>query len=244
MFLYFGSRSWLVLGISWLFAYILSIIIGIWPIHKECDAGYQVSALKEMFPYAWPMLVSNIGFFFCSQIQRLELNSLMSEGDVATYVVYYASSVNLAAFVWGMASTVFFTKSAMTTNRENLWNMTAHAAKLGMVPLFLVMFAGTAVYVYLCGDKYPFDLVLAVLFAVAAVITGIANSLGQVIGAHGVRAVRIGLWMAICMGIITTFGTYVMIKWCGMGLYATPVAIILAYSVQLVWLFAIRKSFF
>ena len=240
----FGFRSWESIAYSWMIAYSIALFIGVFPMRKECSFGFQKDAFKTMLPFALPTFGGAIGFFFCGQIQRFELSALMTEEDVATYSVYYAPSVVLATFVWCMISTVFFTKSATTSNRENLWNMTARASVMGAIPAFLTMFSVTAFYIYLCGDKYPFDWILATLFTTAATITAIASGLGQVIGAHGVRAVRIGLAMSLTMGVITTVGTWVMLRYTGLGLYATPIAIIAAYTTNLVWLCAIRKSFF
>ena len=244
LFLFSGWRTWETISFAWIFAYIIALFIGIVPIRKYFAFGCNNEIFKHMLPYALPNLGCAIGFFFSSQIQRLELNALMSEREVAIYTVYYMASVNLATFVWGMVSTVFFNKAATTNNRENLWNITARAGKIGIIPIFLIIFVATCTYILFCGKKYPIDLLLAILFSSAAAVSAVASALGQVISAHGVKAMRLGLVMSLTMGGITTVGTWVMIKYWGLGVYATPVAILIAYLLNIVWLTVVRKQFF
>lgn len=240
---WFGWRGWETLVFAWILAYVLALIIGTRPIVRECAYGYSPRLARHMLPYALPNLGCAIGFFLMSSLQRLQLNAFMTGADVAMYTVYYAASVNMATFLWGMVSTVFFNKAAATNNREKLWNMTARAAWLGAVPMYAVLFCATACYILLCGRQYHIEWTLVALFAAAAALTAIASAIGQVIGAHGVSAMRLALVMSLTIGTITAGITWLLLTM-GYGIYSTPWAIMVAYAVNIVWLYSVRKRFF
>jgi lipopolysaccharide exporter len=240
------GRTFPSLTSAYVLAYSISGIIWILPLlPRRCwpASPPRKGLLKEMLSYGFYNFVCGIGFFLTSNTQRFVINRIMSEADVGIWGAYGVGTIGLAFYGWTMLSTVFFPRASATTNREGLWNTLVRSWTWAALPTVAVfMAAQTAILLLMGRSKYPISPLLLLLFAVCSTIIMIQSSLGQVLGAQGVRGARLGLWTSITAGLVNLALCPVLIP--RFGVAGAAIALSVSYLVSLVWCVTVRKLYF
>lgn len=190
---------------------------------------------SAMIRYGFYTMGCGVGFFLTSTVQALLLNALLSTREVGIYAAHTLASVGLAMFAGSLFSTVFFPKASASTDRPRLWRGLWKAWLFALVPSFLAFMLAQGVVLVLMGRAaFSPEPRRIVLFALCSCIVLMQTSLGQVIGAEGVRGARLGLVMSLAMGGLNLAGSLVLIpRW---GIEGAVAAMTVSYAVGLVWL--------
>jgi O-antigen/teichoic acid export membrane protein len=241
-FVFFG-RSYLASIFAFLAAYLVATGLAVWwsrpwlslqPVSK--------TALIEMAPYGWYNFLCGIGFFFTSSIQKPIIKHYLSSTEVGQYSLYTMASLNLAIYGGSVLATVFFPTAARSADRAGLWNVTWRAWGKVVWILFLALFVAQVAAVVLSGrEEYPLDLGLAVLFAATSGVMMVQSSLGQIIGAEGVRGARLGVLMSLSVGFVNIGLSHLLIP--RFHVHGAILALLIVYSLALLVLVLVRKRY-
>lgn len=228
---------------AYVFAHAVAAAASLWPLRSELlppprDRGRT----SPMLRYGFYTMGCGVGFFLTASVQAFLLNALLSTREVGIYAAHGLASVGLAMFAGSLFSTVFFPKASASTDRPRLWRGLWKAWLFALVPLFLAFALAQGVVLILMG-RAAFSLVPGriVLFALCSCIVLMQTSLGQVIGAEGVRGARLGLVMSLAMGGLNLTGSLVLIPhW---GIEGAVAAMTASYAVGLAWLCLVGRRY-
>lgn len=208
----------------------------LWPLRSQVLPQPQDGGRRSpMIRYGIYTMGCGVGFFLTSTVQALLLNALLSTRDVGIYAAHTLASVGLAMFVGSLFSTVFFPKASASTDRRRLWRGLWKAWLFALVPSFLAFALAQCVVLVLMGRAVfiPEPRRIA-LFALGSCVVLMQTSVGQVIGAEGVRGARLGLVMSLAMGGLNLAGSLTLIP--RFGIEGAVAAMTVSYAVGLVWL--------
>jgi O-antigen/teichoic acid export membrane protein len=230
------SPSFASLVFAYVSAHAVVAAASLWPLRSEIlppprDRGRA----SPMIRYGFYSMGCGVGFFLTSTVQALLLNALLSTREVGIYAAHSLASVGLAMFAGSLFSTVFFPKASASTDRPRLWRGLWKAWLFALVPSFLAFTLAQGVVLVLMGRAaFTPEPRRIVLFALCSCVVLMQTSLGQVIGAEGVRGARLGLVMSLAMGGLSLSGSLVLIPhW---GIEGAVAAMTVSYAVGLVWL--------
>lgn len=241
-FLVFG-QSYLASVGAFFVGYLATTVFAAW--RSRSWLGLRTvskTALAEMAPYGWYNFLCGVGFFFTSNIQKPILKHYLSSVEVGQYGLYSMASLNLAANAGAILATVFFPTASRSADRAGLWNVTWRAWGKVVWVLFLALAAAQVVAVLLSGkDEYPLDWGLITLFAATSGVIMIQNSLGQIIGAEGVRGARIGVLMSLSVGLTNVGLSHLLIPI--FHVHGAILSLLIVYALALLVLTSVRKRY-
>ncbi|MCX7020274.1 MAG: oligosaccharide flippase family protein [bacterium] len=231
-------------SISYTGAYILALVLGVIPIARHLRPSlFDAKTLRMMLHYASYNAVCGIGFFLTFSIQRLLLNHMLSSADVGRYSLYSTASVNFATYAGSMLATVFFPKVAASSNREGLWILTVRSWIWLLIPSLIIVSLFQILVIVLSGkNQYPLDASLIILFSLTSWIIMIQSSLGQIIGAEGVRGARLGLQISLTLGCLNLLLSWLLIPY--FHVHGTVIALMCSYALSTLWLVRVRRAYF
>ncbi len=231
------------LALAYVAAYAVAAAVFLWPLRSEIlPAPIDRSRTSPMIRYGFYTLGCGVGFFLTSSVQTLLLNALLSTREVGIYVAHSLASVGLALFAGSMFNTVFFPKASASTNRPRLWRGLWRAWILALAPALLAFVLIQGIVLSLMGRAaFSLEPRRIVLFSLCSCVVLMQTSLGQIIGAEGVRGARLGLLMSLGMGATNFAGSLVLIpRW---GIEGAVAAMTIAYSLGLAWLCLVSRNY-
>jgi len=241
-YLLFG-QSYLASVLAFVVGYCLATGLGSWWCRPWISPrSISKAAIWEMLPFGWYNFLCGVGFFFTSSIQRPILKYYLSSTEVGQYSLYTMASLDMATYGGTVLATVFFPIASRSSDRAGLWTVTWRAWLKVIWLLIAGLFATQVVAVLLSGrSEYPLDFGLIGVFAVTAGVLVVQNSLGQIIGAEGVRGARLGVAMSLFVGFTNVGLSLLLIP--AFHIYGAVLSLFLVYSASLVVLILVRKRY-
>jgi O-antigen/teichoic acid export membrane protein len=231
------------LAFAYVSAHAVTAAVSLWPLRSEILPPPQDRGrTSPMMRYGFYTMGCGVGFFLTFSVQAILLNALLSAREVGIYTAHNLASVGLAMFSGSLFSTVFFPRASASTDRPRLWRGLWRAWRFALVPSFLAFTLAQGVVLILMGRAaFSLEPRRIALFALCSCVVLMQTSLGQVIGAEGVRGARLGLLMSLAMGGLNLAGSLALIpRW---GIEGAVAAMTVSYAVGLAWLRLVGRRY-
>ncbi|MGC8841998.1 MAG: lipopolysaccharide biosynthesis protein [Candidatus Sumerlaeaceae bacterium] len=188
--------------------------------------------LRVMTAYGTLSTLGNIGFILTFYIQPMILNKLLSASEVGLFRVYQTASITIAQSLSVIFNTVFFPKASASANRKELWRVTWRLWAVALLPLGAAYILSQLVLIPVAGRDYPLNWNLMGLFAITSLFITVQSTVGQFLGAEGVRGVAAGLVVSIVTGSVCVGTSYLLVP--RFHLAGACLALLFAYAIALV----------
>jgi O-antigen/teichoic acid export membrane protein len=189
--------------------------------------------LGVMVIYGLLSLFGNIGFILTFYIQPMLLNKLLSTSDVGLFRVYQTASITIALSLAVIFNTVFFPKASASSDRQGLWRVTWRLWAIAALPLGCAYILSQILLIPVAGHQYPIKMDLVLLFAVTSLVITVQTTVGQFLGAEGIRGSAAGLVISAISGILCIAATYVLVP--KLLLKGACLALLGAYGIALIF---------
>lgn len=137
---------------------------------------------------------------------RIAIHSALGAEEVGILSAYQGASTQIAGFFAATVTQVFFPIAARTPNK---WVLFGKIRKLSLwgFPLLTPAFMGVIwLFISILGSKYPFQLSLCFLFAIAAFTFLVHSVIAWMILSYGTAGVLLNGLVGIAGGLINIFG--------------------------------------
>lgn len=188
--------------------------------------------LSVMSAYGILSTLGNVGFVLTFYFQPMLLNKLMSVGELGVFRVYQTASITIAQSLSVIFNTVFFPKASASSDRRELWCVTWRLWLIALVPLGVAYVVSQFLLIPLAGKDYPLDWSLIGVFAITSLVITVQSTVGQFLGAEGVRGVAAGLGISMVTGLTCLGLTYVLVP--ALHLTGACLALLISYAIALV----------
>jgi len=196
--------------------------------------------LGRMTAYGVFSCLGNVGFILTFYIQPMMLNKLLSVGDLGLFRVYQTASITIAQSLSVIFNTVFFPKASASKDRSSLWRVTWRLWAVGALPLGVMLIIAQLVLIPITGSQYPLKADLVLVFGITALIITIQSTVGQFLGAEGVRGVAAGLVISIVEGILCIVTTSLFVP--RFGLKGACFSLFVSYLAALVMVIIVENA--
>jgi O-antigen/teichoic acid export membrane protein len=128
----------------------IPVFVGLWWLRSNLLAGFDISFLKKMLVFSFPLMLAGIAFWGSIYIDRIMINDLLSLADVGVYGVGYRLSSVISIVVAGVRSAFLPLVYSNLRDRET----PAKIAIILRTYLFVVLF------LYLVASLFATDLIV------------------------------------------------------------------------------------
>ena len=182
------------------------------------------------------------GSFLTSHFQTILLNALLSSRDVGVYSAHRVASISMATFAVGTLHAVLFSRASASTNRWEMWGALWRTWRWIFIPTLGAFCLAQMLVLWLIGrTEFEASPGRIALFALCATVVLLVSSLGQVVGAEGLRGARLGLALSLTMGGLSLLGSLILIpRWQIEGAVAS---ITMSYAVGGIWLCCVSRRY-
>lgn len=175
--------------------------------------------------------VAAVSSAFYFNVDKLLINKYMPIADVGIYRAYYTAFIILTMFFFTVFNAVFFPMASKHTNKENIFkkvNKLVPFAVLFGLPLIVIC---GYIILRFYGHSYSFDLKLAILFAIAALVVFFTSVYNWLMASVGRRGIRITAIATIILAVTNFLLNALLIP--RAGLSGAVIALILSYLISL-----------
>jgi O-antigen/teichoic acid export membrane protein len=184
-------------------------------------------------------ILGGASFVFYTNIDKILIYKYLTVADVGIYKAYYMSSINFARLLFGIFNTVFFPTASKYKNKYIIFKRINT-----IVPYIIIIglpFTLTSQFIILTlyGSGYQFDLILMILFGLAAIIIFLNSCyvwLMASVGIDGIKITSLGAIITAVMNIVLNIMFIPVI-----GLRGAIIATIISYIVFTLIIFLKRS---
>jgi O-antigen/teichoic acid export membrane protein len=214
-------------AINYFVVFALSIII----FRNYFSLSFDWALAKKILVYGFYTSVGGIMAIVYFNFDRIIINKYFGAGEVGVYGSYYVAFVASASFIFNAFNLVFFPTVSGSKKREMIFEkinkVTFKFAAASFV--FILLFGVVVVKLY--GNKYEFNFLLCLLFAlgsVAVLVNAIYAWYARATGEKGIKIATIGtIAIALVNVAVNLFLTPVI------GFTGAAIAIIVSYPVSI-----------
>ena len=142
---------------------------------------------------------------------RVIANQYLSLSDVGILSAYQSGSIQMASFLLGISSQVFFPIASRTGDKEQLFRKITRLM-LTTSPLVLSSLIGSlALYFLILGKGYPWRAADSIVFCIAAALSLFQGILGWYLAAFGRRGLVACSLIGLVSGAVNVAGCFLLI---------------------------------
>jgi len=185
--------------------------------------------------------MGGISFVLYTNIDKLLIKRYLSATEVGVYSAYHYSFTSIIMLLITIFVTVFFPMASQSSNKWPLFQK-VNKLTIGITILSfpLILISGDII-LQLYGAEYTFDLYLAILFTLLAIVVAVNQAYGQLMASIGEKGIKIMSLAAISMAIINVSANIMLIPiW---GLNGAVISTIISYIIS-TGIILSRKSYF
>jgi O-antigen/teichoic acid export membrane protein len=172
-------------------------------------------------------LISMISFVFYTNIGKIVINMFLPVANVGIYWAYNYSFTAILFLFMSIFVTVFFPFASKCIDKEMLFK---RINKIVIVVLLLgwpLALVSGYIILTMYGAAYSFDILLALLFATAAVCVSVEQLYAQLVCSIGVRGAKIESYAVVTVAIVNVILNFLLIPI--IGIAGAVVATIISY---------------
>jgi O-antigen/teichoic acid export membrane protein len=204
--------------------------------------GFSDAVFARMSKYGFYNFGASLGGVMLLNVQGLVVSASLSARETGIYAAYYTAAINIGGYLAYAITTVLFPKASSTADRRRLWDLAVRSWSR-LLPVVLVFFIAVEFTVLSLMGRYQYglDLRLVLLFAVCGTLMLVQSSLSQIILAEGIKASRLGLYIALGCGLLNFLACLALVP--RFGVEGVTIAFILSYSAMIGWLWKMKDSY-
>ena len=204
--------------------------------------SFSGAAFAKMSEYGFYNFGSSLGGVLLLNVQGLVVNAALTPRETGVYAAYYTAAINIGGYLAYALTTVLFPKASATGDRRRLWSLAVKSwARLFPAVMVFFVLVELAVLSLMGGSQYGLSPRLTLLFAACGTLMLAQSSLSPIILAEGVKASRLGLYIALGSGLLNFLACLALVP--RFGVEGVPIAFIITYSVMIAWLWAVKDSY-
>ena len=142
---------------------------------------------------------------------RIIANQYLSLAEVGVLSAYVSGSIQMAAFLLGVSSQIFFPIASRTPDKEVLFKKVMRLMLTASPVLFPSLIACLALYFLILGKSYPWQATESIAFSIAALLSLFHGILGWYLASFGQRGLIAGSIIGILAGIVNVAGCFLLI---------------------------------
>ncbi len=197
--------------------------------------------VRKLHRYSVYSLMGGISFVFYTNIDKLLIKRYLSATDVGAYSAYHYSFTSIIMLLITIFVTVFFPIASQSSNKWPLFQKVNKLALIIIILSFPLILISGNIILHLYGTEYTFDLYLAILFTLLAIVVAVNQAYGQLMASIGEKGIKIMSLAAISMAIINVSANIMLIPiW---GLNGAVISTIISYIIS-TGIILSRKSYF
>jgi O-antigen/teichoic acid export membrane protein len=204
--------------------------------------GFSRAVFARMAEYGFYNFGASLGAVMLLNVQGLVVSAALSARETGIYAAYYTAAISIGGYLAYALTTVLFPKASSTADRRRLWDLAVRSwSRLFVAVLVFFILIELAVLSLMGRHQYGLDLKLVLLFAVCGTLMLVQSSLTQIILAEGIKASRLGLYIAVGCGLLNFAACVVLVP--RFGVEGVTLAFILSYSTMIAWLWKVKDSY-
>lgn len=208
-------------------------------IRKYLKFKFDAQWADILMRYGSYVTISGISFVFYSHIDKILINKYMAVADVGIYMAYHYAFISILVLFIGTFVVVIFPIASKHENIEIIFKRINQ-----IIPYIIILGLPLAIglgFIILkfYGSEYPFDLKLALLFAIAGICICVNHVYVWLMNAVGMQGIRITSFSAIIMALGNIFLNMRLIPL--MGIEGAIIATIVSYIVSISIVLSKRK---
>ncbi|MBM1105294.1 oligosaccharide flippase family protein [Aurantibacter crassamenti] len=216
------------------------------PLYLKSNYNFDISLWKQMFKYAWPVLVAGIAFTINEVFDKILLERLLPEDVADSETGMYAACYKLGMFMtlfataFRMGIEPFFFSHAGTENPQRAYaQITNYFVVLGSIILLaVIVYADLLKVMFIPNSDYWDAMKVTPLILLGGFFLGIYHNLS--VWYKITDKTRYGAFISVIGAIITIGINFALIP--ALGYMASAIATVLAYGSMMVLSYYIGKS--
>ncbi|MEO9893598.1 oligosaccharide flippase family protein [Aurantibacter sp.] len=216
------------------------------PLYLKCKYDFDISLWKQMFKYAWPVLVAGIAFTINEVFDKILLERLLPEDVADSETGMYAACYKLGMFMtlfataFRMGIEPFFFSHAESENPQKAYaQITNYFVVLGSIILLgVVVYADLFKVLFIQNSEYWEAMDIVPLILLAGFFLGIYHNLS--VWYKVTDKTRYGAFISVIGAFITIGINFTLIP--VLGYLASAIATVLAYGSMMVLSYYFGKS--
>jgi O-antigen/teichoic acid export membrane protein len=237
----YHSLESMILPLYLAYAITSLIILGLFG-RKYIRFHFDIVWAKKMFHYSNYAMIGGIAFIIFSNIDKILIDRYMTIGDVGVYGAYYWAFLTFSTLFSNIFVTVLFPVASTYENKTEIYSRLNKIVPVLTILAFPSIIVFGFVIITFYGTEYPFNLSLALLFGIAAIVIFVDGVYVWLMNAVGNRGVKVSSFAAVTLAVINVTLNFILIPL--MGLYGAITAKIIAYIISLSIVLSKRRYFF
>ncbi len=141
--------------------------------------------------YAFFAFIAGLSSALYTNMGKFLIGRYMTDADVGIYNAYYSPTINVASVLFITFNLVFFPAASKYKDKASILKkmdrLVPYLFLLGMPLVFILEFVILKLY----GEKYPINLMLMVVFAVAAILIMYYGIYSTVFNSEGLKGIKL-----------------------------------------------------
>lgn len=184
-------------------------------------------------------VIGGLSYIFYTNVDKIMINRYMTVADVGIYKAYSLASINVVETLLGILITVFFPTASKYKNKGAIFNrinkLIPYLIGLGLPFTLLCEFIILKIY----GSQYPFDLGLATLFTIAAIIIVVNGLYMWLMASVGQKGIKVTAFSELISAGVNVGLNIAFIP--RIGISGAIIATIISYLVFICLIFSKRR---
>jgi O-antigen/teichoic acid export membrane protein len=232
-FVFSNENAYIFALLSVFLGYGIAISSGIFLIRKYLKFGFSKFWAKKLLKYGLLVIIAGFSFVLYTNIDKLLIYVNLGVDQVGIYRAYAFASINLIGMFVGIFITVYFPTASKQSDKRSLFD------KIHKSIPYLVLFGlpftffSEFIILKLYGDNYPIELLLIILFGIAAILLSINSLYAWTLNSAGTQGLKITCLGAVTLAVINIILNVLLIPIIGMvgaissTIIATSISILL-----------------
>jgi O-antigen/teichoic acid export membrane protein len=187
-------------------------------------------------------IIGGVSSAFYLNIDKILINKYMAIVDVGIYRAYSYSFITIIMLFIGVFVAVFFPVASKHENKGSIFKRINKIIPYIIILGLPLMIGSGFIILKLYGGEYPFDMKLALLFAIAGICISIDSIYGWLMNAVGRQGAKITSFAAIILALANIFLNVWLIPL--IGIEGAIIATIVSYILSICIVLSKRKYFY
>lgn len=232
-FVFSNENSYIFTLLSVFLGYGIAISSGIFLIRKYLKFGFSRYWAKKLLKYGLLVIIAGFSFILYTNIDKLLIYINLGVDQVGIYRAYAFASINLIGMFVGIFITVYFPTASKQSDKSSLFDKIHKSIPYLVIFGLPFTFFSEFIILKLYGENYPIELLLIILFGIAAILLSINSLYAWTLNSAGTQGLKITCLGAVTLAVINIILNVLLIPIIGMvgaissTIIATSISILL-----------------
>jgi O-antigen/teichoic acid export membrane protein len=236
----FISVKSMIISLCFAYGLIGGIIVGF--IRKYLFPKFDKDWGRHLTKYGGYATIGGTSSAIYSHVAKIFINKYMTIAYVGLYYAYNYSMTMALTFPLQIIVTVFLPFASKSRNKDIIFKRITKILPLFLLISFPVLIISGFIILFFYGNKYPFDLKLASLFAIAGICIFTEGIYGQLMNSVGKKGIRLTSFAAILMALTNISLNIYLIPL--IGLEGAVIATIVSYTISIIIILSRKRYFY